>query len=129
MLRNECSEELEELRRNENQPEGQEQNNAIDQEQIIENPTLEVDEFDDIRHVEWSPYRVSEWFALIDHNRERESQGLEPIYPWANHPELAVVVDIGDESNGSHYSDVSGSLSHLFLEDDNLNLVHDNSLS
>ena len=59
------------MRRNENQPQGQVQNNAIDQEQIIENPTLEVDEFDDIRRVERIPYRVSEWFTLIDHNRER----------------------------------------------------------
>ena len=76
MLRNKCLEELEELRRSENQPQGQEQNNAINQEQTVENPTLGVDE---VNNVERIPYRVSEWFALIDHNRERERQGLEPI--------------------------------------------------
>ena len=46
------------------------------------------------------PYKVSEWFALLDHNRERESQGLEPIYPWKNHLELAAIEDAGDEANG-----------------------------
>ena len=80
MLRNECSEELEELRRNESQPQSQEQNIAV------ENPTLEVD------NIERMPYRESEWFALMDHNRERESLGLEPIYPWENHLELATGV-------------------------------------
>ena len=83
MLRDECSEELEELRRNESQPQGQEQNIAINQEQALENPTLEVDE---TNNVERMPYRVSEWFALMDRNREREILGLEPIYPWEKHP-------------------------------------------
>ena len=73
MLRNECSEELEELRRNENQPQGQEQNIAINQEQALENPTLEVDE---TNNVERMPYRVSEWFILMDRNRERKAWGL-----------------------------------------------------
>ena len=71
---------------------------------------------------------MSEWFALMDRNRERESLGLEPIYPWANHPELATGVEVGDEAN-THYSDVAGPLSHLSLEDGNLTQVHDNSLS
>ena len=121
ILRNKCSGELEELRRSENQPQGHEQNNAIHQQQTIENPILEVDEI--------VPRRVSEWFALIDHNREREIQGLEPIYSWANHQELATVVETGDEANSSHYSDFARSLSHLSLEDGNLTRVHDNSLS
>ena len=37
-------------------------------------------------------------------------------------------METGDEANGSHYSDVARSLSHLSLEDDNLNQVYDNSL-
>ena len=76
MLRGECLEELEELRRSENQPQSQDQN-----------PTTGGDETNDARHMGRIPCRVNEWFALIDHNKERESQGLEPIYPWANHPE------------------------------------------
>ena len=63
---------------------------------------------------------------MIDHNKERESQGLEPIYPWANHPELASVVDVDDEVSSTR---VSGSLYHLSLEDGNLIQVHDHSLS
>ena len=114
------------MRGNANQPQGQEQNDEINQDQIIENHTLEVD---DAIHIERIHRRVNEWFALIDHNRERESQGLEPIYPWANHPELTAVEKASNEANSSHYSDVAGSLSHLSLEDGNLTQIHDNSLS
>ena len=60
---------------------------------------------------------------------ERESQELEPIYPWENHPELASVVDVDDEVSSTRVYDVVGSLSHLSLEDGNLIQVHDNSLS
>ena len=94
-----------------------------------ENPTIEVDKIDDARHMGRIPHRVNEWFALIDHNRERESQGLEPIYPRENLPELAGVVDADDEVSSTRVSDVVGSLSHLSLEDGNLIQVHDNSLS
>ena len=72
MLRVECSEELEELRRNENQLQGHEQNDAT-------NLLIEVNEVNNAKHVGRIPRRVNEWFALIDHNRERERQGLEPI--------------------------------------------------
>ena len=89
--------------RNESEPQGQEQNSAV------ENPTLEFD------NVERMPYRVSEWFALMDRNRERECLGLEPIYPWENHPELATGVEVSDEANNSYYSDIVGPLSHLSL--------------
>ena len=75
MLEGECLEELEELRRNDNPFQGHEQNDAT-------NLIMEVDEVDDARHVGRIPRRLNEWFALIDQNRERESQGLEPIYPW-----------------------------------------------
>ena len=81
------------------------------------------------RHRGRVPRRVNEWIALTNHNRERESQGLEPIYPWENHPELASGVEVGDKANSSHYSDIVGPLSHLSLEDGNLTQVHDNSLS
>ena len=68
MLRGECLEELEELRRSEDQPQSQDQN-----------PTTGDDEIDNASHRGRIPRQVNEWFALIDHNRERESQGLELI--------------------------------------------------
>ena len=114
------SEELEELRRNENQLQGHEQNN----DEI--NPTIEVDE---INHIGRIPRRVNEWLALIDHNRERESQGLEPIYPWGSHFELSDVIEVDNEASRTHALDIARSLSHLSLEDGNLIQVHDNSLS
>ena len=118
MLRGECLEELEEFRRSENQPQSQDQN-----------PTTGDVETDNSRHKGRIPQRVNEWFSLIDHNRERESQGLELIYPWANHPELASVVDIDDEVGSSRVPNIAGSFSHLSLEDGSLIQVHDNSLS
>ena len=100
MLEGECSEELEKLRRNENPFQGHEQNN----DEI--NPIIEIN------HIGRIPRRVNEWLALIDHNRERESQGLEPIYPWENHLELASVVDADNEFSSTRVSDIAGSLSH-----------------
>ena len=47
-----------------------EKNNEVN---LDQNPTLEDDENDDSRHIERIPRRVNEWFALIDHNRERET--------------------------------------------------------
>ena len=77
MPEGEGSEQLDELRSNEIPFQDPEQNNAA-------NLMIEVD---DAKHVERIPRRVNEWFALIDQNRERESQGLEPIYPWESHLE------------------------------------------
>ena len=90
MYEGECSEELEELRRNEILSQDPEQSNAA-------NPIVKVDEVNDARHVERIPRRVNEWFALIDQNRERESQGLEPIYPWESHLELSGVIEADTE--------------------------------
>ena len=122
MLEGECLEELEELRRNENPFHDHEQNNAT-------NLIIEFDEVDNARHVGRIPCRVNEWCPLIDQNRERKSQGLEPIYPWEKHLELSSVVDVDNGISSTRVSEFARSLSHFSLEDGNLIQVHDNSLS
>ena len=60
---------------------------------------------------------------------KKESQGLEPIYPWESHLELPGVIEADTELSSTHVSDFARSLSHLSLEDGNLIQVHNNSLS
>lgn len=100
-------------------------------EPITEINNSETD-LDQIRRGERIPRTVTEWLALVDHNMERERQGLDYVFPWTNpiegtHPSPALGSD--EEPNEYHFNDVPDHLSHMSLEDGVLRQVNDNSMS